>query len=85
MLIAIISDIHDNLANLEKCLNWAKANNCGELICPGDITNSETLQFLAHHFSGPIHLVKGNMELYAPTQQELPSLQHLHQKLTFLD
>ena len=64
MKIAIISDIHDNLVNLEKCLNWCRENNIEEMICCGDITNSETLQFLAARFKGTIHLVKGNVEIY---------------------
>ncbi|MCK4553997.1 YfcE family phosphodiesterase [Candidatus Parcubacteria bacterium] len=64
MKIAIISDIHDNLVNLEKCLNWCNKEKVEQLICCGDITNSETLQFLAAHFKGIIHLVKGNVEIY---------------------
>lgn len=64
MKLAVISDIHDNLVNLEKALNWAKANDIGEIICAGDVTNSETLQFMADNFSGTIHLVRGNMEIY---------------------
>ncbi len=64
MLIAIISDIHDNLVNLKKCLSWCKQENVDQLICCGDVTNRETLNFLATHFSSTIHLVKGNMEIY---------------------
>lgn len=68
MLIAIISDIHDNLVNLEKCLTWCKENNYQEIICCGDITNSETLEFLSNKFNGPIHLVKGNVEIYSESE-----------------
>ncbi len=64
MLIAIISDIHDNLANLEKCLNWCRQNRAEELICCGDITTIETVRFLATNFPGEIFLVHGNIELY---------------------
>ena len=64
MKIAIISDIHDNLANLEKCLNWCSKNSIAELICCGDVTNSETLKFLSNKFNNKIHLVKGNAEIY---------------------
>ncbi|MFA5024581.1 MAG: YfcE family phosphodiesterase [Patescibacteria group bacterium] len=65
MLIAIISDIHDNLANLEKCLIWCQANKVEKIICCGDVTTLETLDFLARTFSGEIFLVSGNIELYA--------------------
>ncbi len=64
MKIIIISDIHDNLVNLEKCLNWCGKNKIKYLICCGDVTNSETLEFLACNFKGSIYLVRGNIEIY---------------------
>ena len=64
MLLAIISDIHDNLANLEKCLNWCQKNKVTKIICPGDITALETINFLASKFPGEIFIVKGNGEIY---------------------
>jgi uncharacterized protein len=64
MQVAIISDIHDNLANLTKALKDAQKRGVSEIICCGDITNRETLAYLANAFAGPIHLVRGNMELY---------------------
>ncbi|MDP3043035.1 MAG: YfcE family phosphodiesterase [bacterium] len=70
MKIAIISDIHDNLINLKKCLNWCEENNIEELICCGDVTNSETLEFLSRNFTGKVHLVKGNMEIYGEKEVE---------------
>ena len=70
MYIAIISDIHDNLITLKKCLSWCDKNNIDRLICCGDITNSETLKYLANRFAGPIHLVRGNMEIYDEDEVE---------------
>jgi uncharacterized protein len=64
MKIAIIADIHDNLVNLQKCLDWCAANGVEEIVCCGDITNGETLKFLSEHWRGSIHLVRGNMEIY---------------------
>jgi len=64
MKIAIISDIHDNLANLKIFLRWAKKANMEKIICCGDVTNSETIDFLAKSFGGEIILVQGNMEVY---------------------
>ncbi len=64
MKIAIISDVHDNPVNLKKCLDWCAANDIGDIICCGDVTNGDTLKFLSEHWRGPIHLVKGNMEIY---------------------
>lgn len=64
MLIAVMSDIHDNLTNLQYFLNYCQNNKIEQLICCGDVTNSETLNILANGFNGAIHLVKGNREIY---------------------
>ncbi|HTW96102.1 MAG TPA: YfcE family phosphodiesterase [Candidatus Methylomirabilis sp.] len=64
MVIAIISDIHDNLVNLRKCLAWCEKNAVEKIICCGDITNSETLGILSAEFAGKIYLVRGNLEIY---------------------
>jgi len=70
MKVAIISDIHDNLVNLEKCLNWCRDNKIDKIICCGDITNSETLEYLAKHFKNDIFLVRGNAEIYEEKELE---------------
>lgn len=75
MKIAIISDIHDNIVNLNKCLVWCKANNIQELICCGDVTNIETIEIMATGFSGTIHLVRGNVYLFE--EQELEKYDNL--------
>lgn len=63
-MIAIISDIHDNLVNLEKFLNYTRQNQIKELICLGDVSNDETIKNLAEGFTGTIHLVIGNMDFF---------------------
>lgn len=62
MFVAIISDIHNNLVNLEKVLNYCKANEIDTLICCGDLASAETLDFLCDNFSGSIHYTFGNMD-----------------------
>lgn len=63
MKIAIISDTHDNVPNLEKALAWIKENqikqiiHCGDLCAPSILKNT-----LGPEFSGPIHMVFGNIE-----------------------
>ncbi len=64
MLIAVISDIHDNLETLKKCLAWCGNNKINSLICCGDITTIETITYLARNFSGEIFVVSGNAEIY---------------------
>ncbi|MFH1583226.1 MAG: metallophosphoesterase family protein [Candidatus Falkowbacteria bacterium] len=63
MKLVIISDIHDNLVNLEKCLNWGKGEEITNAVCCGDIVNAETLKYLAESFK-TIYLVRGNLEIY---------------------
>jgi len=63
MKFVIISDIHDNLVNLEKCLNWGRGQGAVNAICCGDMVNAETLKYLAESFK-TIYLVRGNLEIY---------------------
>ena len=63
-MIVIISDLHDNLVNLEKCLKWCSDNEISKIICCGDVTNDETLELLAGGFAGEIFLVRGNADIY---------------------
>ena len=62
MLIAIISDSHDNIPNIEKFLSWAKNNkvemiiHCGDLAAPSMIN-----ELFSKEFTGPMHLVFGNV------------------------
>ncbi|MFA6994855.1 MAG: YfcE family phosphodiesterase [Patescibacteria group bacterium] len=63
MLIAIISDIHDNLPNLKKCLTWCRDHQIKKLIFCGDATTTETLAYLAVNFSGEIFIINGNIEI----------------------
>lgn len=63
MKIAIISDTHDNLANIEAFLVLAKEEKVEGLIHCGDVTTPETLEKLVENFEGPIKLVCGNAEI----------------------
>ncbi|MFA5021806.1 MAG: metallophosphoesterase family protein [Patescibacteria group bacterium] len=62
MLIAIVSDSHDNIPNIEKFLAWVNKNkieliiHCGDLAAPTIIT-----EVLDPNFNGPIHFIHGNV------------------------
>ncbi|MFA6410160.1 MAG: metallophosphoesterase family protein [Candidatus Buchananbacteria bacterium] len=62
MRIAIISDSHDNIPNIEKFLDWVNKNqiemiiHCGDLAAPSIISKE-----LDPKFFGPIHFVHGNV------------------------
>jgi len=62
MLIAIISDIHNNVVNLQKVLTYCKSNDIATIICCGDLASEETLDFLNDNFSGTIYYTFGNMD-----------------------
>jgi len=60
MIIAIISDIHDNLANLEKFLQYSQKNKVKKIICCGDVVNFTTLEYLLNNFKNNVYLINGN-------------------------
>jgi len=60
MLIAILSDIHDNIWALDKVLTDVHAAGAAALIFCGDFCAPFSLALLAERFHGPIHAVAGN-------------------------
>jgi hypothetical protein len=78
MDIAIISDIHDNLANLALALNWCQQHKITKLLCCGDITNADTLKFIYRQFSGQIWAVSGNGDTFFEANlNKYPRFQYL--------
>lgn len=62
--IAIISDSHDNIPNLEKFLEYCKKNKIKTLLHCGDITSLETFNYIQDHFDGDIYAVRGNADMF---------------------
>lgn len=60
MTIAVMSDIHDNIWNLERALNQLKHEKPSALLFLGDFCAPFTLAQIAEGFSGPIHAIFGN-------------------------
>ena len=58
MKIAVLSDSHDNIWNLERLLPELK--DTGLLIHCGDLCAPFTLQMIAEGFQGPVHVTLGN-------------------------
>jgi putative phosphoesterase len=62
MRILIISDSHDNVANLEKILKWANENNIKEIVHAGDVSApGVVVKTLSPMVSGKMHLIFGNV------------------------
>ena len=62
MKIAIVSDIHDNLANLKIFLSFIKKEGVKIIFCCGDLTSPETLDYLISDFNGKVFLTLGNAD-----------------------
>ena len=58
MKVGIISDIHDNIWNLEKALRALRGADV--VLCCGDLCSPFIIDQLGKGFSGPIHIVFGN-------------------------
>lgn len=58
MLIAVLSDIHDNIWNLRAALTALQ--DADVLLCCGDLCSPFVIPILAENFAQPIHVVYGN-------------------------
>ncbi|MFA7365135.1 MAG: YfcE family phosphodiesterase [Patescibacteria group bacterium] len=64
MKIAVISDSHDNLANIGLFLKEIKKDTIKKIICCGDLCNEDTMKYLSENFTGTIYIIKGNADNY---------------------
>jgi putative phosphoesterase len=60
MIVAVLSDIHDNIWNLADALEQVRAASAEVMFFCGDLCAPFTLTQLGHDFSGPVHCVFGN-------------------------
>jgi putative phosphoesterase len=60
MIVAVLSDIHDNIWNLATALEQVRAASAEVLLFCGDFCAPFTLAQLGQDFSGPVHGVFGN-------------------------
>ncbi|MCX6719697.1 MAG: metallophosphoesterase [Candidatus Staskawiczbacteria bacterium] len=83
MKIAIVSDTHNNWANLKKAIEWIKKEKISLILHCGDISSQETIDDAVKLFGGDIKFVKGN----ADWQIELPEsleLKFNNKKIAFV-
>ena len=71
MKIGIISDSHDNLANIDTALNHLKQQKIKHLIHTGDACFLPTVEHILNNFSGKVYLVEGNGEDYTDKYKKL--------------
>jgi hypothetical protein len=60
MLIAVASDIHDNIWNLDRALADIRRRKAEALLFLGDFCAPFTLAQMAEGFAGPVHAIFGN-------------------------
>lgn len=78
MKIAILSDSHDNIPNLEKALDWINQEgikiiiHCGDLGAPSILT-----KVMIPKFSGKIHLVYGNVDDPELLEKEVKNFENI--------
>lgn len=84
MKVAIFSDLHDNIPNLNLFLNWVKKNQVSDLIFCGDLANVATLKYLAESFTGKIYIVGGNADsFYLTDTKKFKNITYAEDKLEF--
>jgi len=57
MIIAIVSDTHDNVPNFKNAVDWIKKQKISTIIHCGDIFKPETVKEILKTFKGKIYLV----------------------------
>jgi len=81
MKIAIVSDSHDNVPNIDKMLAFCKKEKIETIIHCGDVCASDTLEYLADNFTGEIWWTSGNvhgeLDVMVGFQKNLPKLHYL--------
>ena len=79
MKLAVISDLHDNVAAWRLVLKTLQHEQIEQLINCGDTCAPAMLKEMAMSFNGQIHTVFGNVadrELEAKVSKELPNVHH---------
>lgn len=61
MKIAIVSDSHDNIPNIDKMLAYCKKGNVNILLHCGDLCSPSVVKYLAENFSGQVWWIEGNV------------------------
>src|SRR3989338_4722926 len=61
MKIAIVSDSHDNLPNIDKILAYCKQEKIKTMFHCGDVCSGNVLKYLAQKFNGELYVVLGNV------------------------
>jgi hypothetical protein len=79
MRIAIISDSHDNIVNIEKALKWINKEGIKTIIHCGDFCSPSTVfKVFMQNFSGEFHSVHGNVGDPEATEAKAKEYKNVH-------
>ncbi|MYC93519.1 MAG: metallophosphoesterase [Caldilineaceae bacterium SB0661_bin_32] len=71
MKVAILSDSHDNIWNLEKALAAVSSEGCDVMLHCGDLVAPFIVAQMAQAFDGPVHVIEGNNDGDGRLQQQV--------------
>lgn len=73
MIIAIVSDTHNNWVNFKKAIDWINKEKIQLILHCGDINSREIINDAQKYFDGEIKYVKGNADygLEIPDKMEI--------------
>ncbi len=83
MKIAIISDTHDNLANIKKIVNWLNKEKINLLLHCGDINSQDAINEIDNNFNGEAKFVRGNADISINELKEIGELEIKNKKIVF--
>lgn len=79
MKIAIISDSHDNIPNIQKALKWINSQGIKTIIHCGDLCAPSTLSHIfLPSFKGEIHIVNGNVGDPEELEEQSKQFKNVH-------
>lgn len=75
--IAICSDSHDNLPNIQKFLKFCQEQNIKTILHCGDISSLKTFNYIQDHFDKEIHAVEGNADQINLPKKQIIQIENL--------
>lgn len=84
MKFAIVSDTHDNMANLNKVIDFLNAQGIDLMLHCGDICNQQTIDEAEKHFNGKLLFVKGNGDYELENYEDMMEIDAGGKKVAFI-
>lgn len=83
MKLAVISDTHDNLANIKKVVDWLNKEKINLLLHCGDINSQDAINEIGNNFNGEAKFVRGNADININELKETEEIEIENRKIAF--